>query len=103
MTIWAHKTFPTGEWFATQALFEKQFMALHGPADMLLVHVDGEDRKTDRIIVGLPNKVLLPMYDGFEEVPAAHLPKSATLLVGHVPSFEERFQYKSNNRDRASS
>ena len=94
MTVWAPRTFPMGQWGRVQDLFGTHFMALRGPHNMILVHADDEDWKRDKIILGLPDKTLLPMYESFEAITRDQLPRAATLLVGHVSSFEAQFDYK---------
>ncbi|MGD0533517.1 MAG: hypothetical protein ABSA62_14970 [Methyloceanibacter sp.] len=41
MTIWAEKICSIDEWTRVQTLFEKHFMTLAGPRDMMLICVEG--------------------------------------------------------------
>ena len=100
MTVWAQRTFAKGEWAPVQDLFEKHFMALRGPKEMMMVIANDEWNK-DQLFVALPDKALLRMYEGFEEIGTGELPKVATLLVGLVTSFEARFKYKRDKPELA--
>lgn len=95
MTIWAQKSFRLAEWAPVQDLFERQFMSLRGPRDMMMVCVEHDDYRMNTIIIALPDKAHLALYPGFEPLGPERLPKTASLLVGMQDRFEEQFQFAS--------
>jgi len=58
MTHWAEKIVSNTEWALVQDAFEKQFVALGSPRDMMLIAVEGQADAT-RLIIGLPRRYLL--------------------------------------------
>lgn len=95
MTVWAQKSFQLAEWAPVQDLFERQFMSLRGPRDMMMISIKHDDYRMDTIVIALPDKAYLALYPGFEPLPIERLPKVASLLVGIQDSFEEKFQFAS--------
>jgi hypothetical protein len=89
--IWAQKILPYREYSELQALFDKNFLTLKGPSDMMLVTVDDLRSKTSRVIMCLPDQGLLTQYEGFTKIAGSELPYTATLLVGHQDRFRELF------------
>jgi putative ABC transport system substrate-binding protein len=49
-------------------------------------------------LAALPDRALLPSYEGFEVVPTEQLPREALLLLGHRTSFVERFSFPTGIR-----
>jgi len=72
--IWAAKTYNQGNWAPVQDLFEKQFLALNGPRDMMLVMADNEDG-SQTLYLGLPKGALLRTFEGFKVVSESELPR----------------------------
>jgi hypothetical protein len=88
--IWAKRTFTRSDWIPVQDQFEKQFLTLNAPRDMMLVVMDNDDvRQT--LYIGLPNDELLGTFEGFNIVNESELPREARLLVGNQSAFEEQF------------
>ena len=93
MTIWAEREFEAGAWSGTQDAFEAAFTAAGAPEDMMLICVNGETRRTQKLIASLPNEAQLSVVPGFTAITEDKLPKVAALLVGHNLAFEQRFDY----------
>jgi hypothetical protein len=94
--IWMKRHYET-TWANTTLLddFEKLFMALKGPASMLMI--EEEHAPLDSTVwMRLPNSALAAAFPGFEEASSAGLPKKAILLAGHTGEFEKLFNYGSS-------
>jgi hypothetical protein len=69
--------------------------------EFMMVSVKTSKFGTEDYYVGVPNKALLALFDGFDPVEEAELPKPIdTLHVADVTEFESRFQFAHNNRSR---
>jgi hypothetical protein len=90
---WIEKTVKIDEWVRVQDRFEKHFMALRAPNDMMLVSVDEFGTGNTKLIAGLQDDTLLRLYPGFRPMSEGALPKKATLLVRHNAAFEKHFEY----------
>jgi hypothetical protein len=94
MTLWAEKKgVSNAEWGRVQELFEKHFMTLKGPRDMMLICESTPGARPVRLIVALPDGTPLSLYEGFVEIDADRLPRAASLLVGHQDRFQEQFEF----------
>ena len=94
MTIWAEKVVDNSEWGRVHDKFERHFMALGAPTDMMLIWVPGPaDQEHLRLIMALPDGATLDLYPGFAKIEPEALPKVASLVEGHPISFEELFEY----------
>ena len=51
-----------------------------------------------RLVAGLPDGTPISTYEGFVEIRDGELPKTASLLVGHVERFHELFSYPAVGR-----
>src|SRR5262245_18787755 len=92
--IWAARFFDIASAYTRQFdRFEKDYIGRGGPAAMMMVQVRSHDPDGHIIIIGLPNKLGLALYPGFEAISADQLPEAATLLIGQNAGFEERFSY----------
>jgi hypothetical protein len=63
----------------------------------IMVSVNTSKPGVSEVIIGLPNKTFLPLFDGFEEIPEGGLPKEIdTLLLADVASdeFNSRFKFR---------
>ena len=89
---WYKKHFPT-TWAASTVLddFVQLFMALGGPARMMLVE-EVHQRLNSTLWVWLPEAHLSDAFPGFEIADAARLPRKAILLAGNKSSFEKQFE-----------
>jgi hypothetical protein len=83
--IWGQRAIGDGSEAAAQDTFGRLFMKLGGPPEMMLISTD------DRLIVSLPNEVLLAEFDGFTMMSEADLPKNAVLVIGDQDAFDARF------------
>jgi hypothetical protein len=90
--IWAAKTYTRGDWIPVQDLFERQFLALNGPHDMMLVMADNDDG-SQTLYLGLPKGALIRTFEGFEFMSESELPRAASLLVGDQSAFEKWFSF----------
>ncbi|MGF1619373.1 MAG: hypothetical protein ACFCUR_02025 [Rhodomicrobiaceae bacterium] len=91
MTIWAEKDFSTGQWFKVQDQFEKLFLALRAPADMMLICIEGDGAKGQKLIMSLPDKQSLAAFAEFKPISEESLPKQASLICGISHEFQKRF------------
>ena len=87
--IWAEKTVQVGEAAPVQEQFENLFIQLGWPDDMMLVSIDAKWPNEESLIISLPDDRLLALFDGFEAIEEAALPKTARLLVAKQAAFEE--------------
>jgi hypothetical protein len=100
MTIWAQRTFAKGVWAHVQDLFDKHLDAVGYPANVNMLMVNSnEEWNQDHIIIALPDRTLLPMYEGFKEIGTEGLPKVASLLVGSQTSFQKLFKFKRDDSE----
>lgn len=92
---WYKKHFPT-TWAATSVLddFVQVFMALGGPARMMLIE-EVHKPLNSTLWIWLPEAHLAEAFPAFEIADAAVLPKKAILLAGNKSSFEKQFEHGS--------
>src|SRR5690606_30616517 len=96
MTIWAESDFPAGQWLKVQDQFERLFIALRAPADMMLVCVDREDFKGQKLIMSLPDEQSLAAFAGFKLISEKSLPNRASLICGISHEFQKRFGFSAD-------
>jgi hypothetical protein len=97
MTIWAERTFPKGGWFGVQDQFEKLFIALRAPENMMLICVEGEHCKGQKLIIALPDEQYLAAFAGFKQISAERLPARASLICGISHEFQQRFGFSADH------
>lgn len=92
---WYKKHFPT-TWAATSVLddFVQVFMALGGPARMMLIE-EVHKPLNSTLWIWLPEAHLADAFPAFEAADASGLPKKAILLAGNKSSFEKQFEHGS--------
>ena len=92
---WYKKHFPT-TWAATSVLddFVQVFMALGGPARMMLIE-DVHKPLNSTLWIWLPEAHLADAFPAFEIADPVGLPKKAILLAGNKSSFEKQFEHGS--------
>jgi len=90
---WYKRHFPT-TWAATTVLddFVQVFMALGGPARMMMVE-EVHQRLNSTLWIWLPEANLCDAFPGFQLADASGLPKKAILLAGNKSSFEKQFAH----------
>lgn len=89
---WYKRHFPT-TWAATTVLddFVQLFMALGGPAQMMMVE-EVHHRLNSTLWIWLPEAHLSDAFPGFQAADEAGLPKRAILLAGNKSRFEKQFE-----------
>jgi hypothetical protein len=60
---------------------------------MMLICVDGEDCKGQKLIMALPNEQYLATFAEFKQISAERLPIRASLLCGISHEFQQRFGF----------
>ena len=90
LKMWVKRHFPT-TWATTSVLddFVQLFMALGGPAKMMLVE-ELHSRRNSTLYVWLPQPDLLDAFPGF--VTADAPPQGVILLAGNKASFASAFE-----------
>jgi hypothetical protein len=88
------------EYFPAMDLVEKLQMANAALyREFMMVSVKTSKSGTNDYYVGVPNKALLALFEGFDTVAEADLPKQITTLhVADVAEFESRFQFAHDSR-----
>jgi hypothetical protein len=89
--IWVRRIIIPAEWNEVQDQFERLFVKLGCPGQMMLVASPGAG--PPMFFASLPNLALLHALAGFEQIEDSELPTEASLLVGHNHAFEKRFRY----------
>jgi hypothetical protein len=89
--IWVRRIIIPAEWNEVQDQFERLFVKLGCPSQMMLVATSGLDPPI--FFASLPNPGLLHALAGFEQIEDSELPSEASLLVGHPNAFGKRFTY----------
>jgi hypothetical protein len=74
---------PDDNWEHQFDMFERTFMSLGGPKEMMLI----ADRKIPRTLYARLDSSMLALFLGFE--PAKALPKEITFLIGHAGAYDE--------------
>lgn len=99
--IWARRSLIYANYAPYQDIMEKLLMA--NPAqyqEFLMVSVAARTPGEIDYYIGLPNKTLLAMFDGFQEVTDAQLPNEIdSLLLGDQTKepFTSRFKFKAKH------
>lgn len=90
--VWLRKRFGT-TWATTSLMddFEKLFMGLKGPCEMLMIEQEHAPL-ISTVWIRLPSSAHAKIFPGFEQVSEVELPKSAILLAGHNSEFEKLFK-----------
>jgi hypothetical protein len=93
------------EYFPAMDLLEKLQMANASHyREFIMVSVKTSKFGTNDYYVGVPNRALLALFDGFDMVGEAELPKQITTLhAGEVAEIESRFEFAHNSRARLGS
>jgi len=91
MTVFARKSMNVTQWAAVHEQIDSLQMALGAPHDLMMLGVRTDDRETDDIYIGLPDRKFLPIFPGFVEVDQAALPDRLSTLVVREDGFKERF------------
>lgn len=86
MSIWFKRHFGFQPYTETFDLFEKTFMGMAGPREMLLVS-DMEPKIS--LYMRLPSEQLGRLFDGFERCSLADVPKTFGILIGHQDEFDK--------------
>ena len=73
---------PDDNWGHQFDMFERTFMSLGGPKEMMLI----ADRKIPRTLYARLDSTMLALFLGFE--PAKALPKEITFLIGHAGAYD---------------
>ena len=92
--VWIRRRYSEKTWATTPLFdqFERHFMMLGGPKEMLMV--EEQHAPLDSTIwIRLPGGAHAAAYSGFEEPSSQSLPKLAILLIGHNAEFEKQFEY----------
>jgi hypothetical protein len=89
--IWACRIIDPTEWNEVQDQFERLFMKLGCPDQMMLVAISRLG--STMLFASLSNAILLNALPGFEQISDGELPSEASLLVGHPRAFEKHFWY----------
>jgi hypothetical protein len=93
MTLWAEKLTTNAEWIRVQHTFERHFVGLGEPRDMMLIWEKGPVFAQVRAIIALPDGSTLGLYPGFAAIKPDELPRVASLGGGYQDRFEELFDY----------
>jgi len=99
---WAKRQFRFAEYVPYFDRLEK--LTIANPTlyrEFIMVSTKTEERGTDEVYVGVPNKSFLSAFDGFEEIEESNLPKEIdTLLIadGTTEEFKSRFRFKHKGR-----
>jgi hypothetical protein len=98
--IWEKRRMAGIEYVPAMDLLEKLQMANAALyREFMMVSVETSRFGTGDYYVGVPDKALLALFDGFDIVPEAELPKQITTLhVADVAEFESRFKFAHNSR-----
>ena len=91
MSVWFSKRFEFGDYASDQDKFSGLFMKLGAPKNMMMV-ASGPIHNSE-IFVQLPDRKLIALFDGYDEIAEAGLPKAARGLVSNQDEFEKRFEY----------
>jgi hypothetical protein len=68
----------------------------------MMVSTDTDEPGVSDFYVGVPNKVFMAVFDGFQPVGEAEVPKVIdTLHIGDANEIERRFQFRHRLRERA--
>ncbi len=100
--VWAKRRFAYAEFAPYQDMMEKLLMA--NPTqyqEFLMVSVKAGAPGESDYYIGLPNKILLAPFDGFQEVRETELPKEIdTFLLGDQTKepFTSRFKFRRDRR-----
>jgi hypothetical protein len=93
MAVWAEKLATNAEWIRVQHIFERHYVGLGAPLDMMLIWEKGQVFAQVRVIIALPDGSTLGLYPGFAAIKPDELPPVASLAAGHQDRFEEIFDY----------
>jgi len=96
--FWAKREFQAADYAVCQDRLAKLMMADAGRyREYIMVSVKGKSVIDSIVYVGVPDQRLLAVFDGFDHVAEADLPKEIdTLLVaeGSSKEFTNRFKFK---------
>ena len=100
--VWGKRRLAGIEYIPAMDLLETLMMAT--PAlyrEFMMVSTKTSKFGTDDYYVGVPNKTFLALFDSFDAVEEADLPKVIDILhIADVASFESRFKFAHNSRSR---
>jgi hypothetical protein len=92
MSQWFKKRFEDVVWTDVFNQVERDFLALGGPVDMLLIEQSYAPLDST-LFLRVPVADVATAYPGFVPVDGNDLPKKATLLIGYNEEFEKLFEY----------
>jgi hypothetical protein len=97
--VWGKRRLAGIDYVPAMDLVEKLMMANAALyREFIMVSVKTSKFGTDDYYIGVPNKMFLVLFDGFDAVDEAALPKQIdTLHIADVAAFESRFQFAHNS------
>jgi hypothetical protein len=100
--IWAKRRFQWADYAPYQDRLEKLLMA--NPTryrEFMMFSVEASGGEGD-VYVGVPTKEFIALFDGFEPVREAALPKVVdALLIADANAFKERFEFRHNKTEHS--
>jgi hypothetical protein len=96
MRVWAKRRFELGAYGAVRDRFADLQTKLGAPPEMMMV--EAKELAHSDIFISLPDKKFLPLFNGFQEIVEAEVPKKVIGLVFEHTGFEKQFGVGSATR-----
>jgi hypothetical protein len=91
MIYWARRSFDDGDYTRAQELMGDLQIRLGAPHELMMFerHVPGS--RSAEVFIGVPQREMLRIFDGFTEIAESELPDGLIGLVTRDDGFQERF------------